>query len=117
MNHVSEALDWSYTSIFGAVLGYLLHLTLSWGEWRKLSKQPDLSLRCFFLNDIASQVAGIILVIVVYCSLSALSQWDGIKAMIGFTPHVDFLGGFMTAFSSQGIGVKFLNIARKVSGP
>lgn len=116
MNHVTEALSWSYTSIFGAVLGYLLHLTMSWSEWRKISKQPDLSLKSFFLGDPASQAIGIILVVATYCSLSALSQFD-VKDIIGFTPHVDFIGALMTAFSSQGIGIKAANILRKVSAP
>jgi hypothetical protein len=117
MNHVSESLDWSYMSLFGAALGYLLHLTMSWAEWRKISKQPDMSLWAFITGDPASQATGIIIVIALYCSLSALSQWDGIKDIVGFVPRVDFIGAFMTAFTSQGFGVKLANIYRRVSGP
>jgi hypothetical protein len=117
MNHVSESLDWSYMSLFGAALGYLLHLTMSWAEWRKISKQPDMSLWAFIAGDPASQATGVIIVVALYCSLSALSQWDGIKDIVGFVPRVDFIGAFMTAFTSQGFGVKLANIYRRVSGP
>lgn len=115
MNHVSESLDWSYLSILGALLGYVLHLMMSWKEWAKISKQADLTFLGFIRNDPPSQITGVILVIFVYCSLSALSQFDWIKNMIGFTPKVDFFSAFITAFASQGIGVKLANISRKFS--
>lgn len=117
MIHVSETLDWSYTSILGAVLGYLLHIIMSWGEWRKISKNPDLSLKCFMINDPPTQITGAILVIFLYCSMTALSQTDFLKDAIGFSPKVDFFGAFMTAFASQGIGVKLANMLKKISGP
>lgn len=117
MNHVSEQLDWSYMSIFGALLGYLLHITMSYGEWKKISKQPDLSFRGFMSNDPASQATGLILVIFVYCSLSVASQWGVAKDMLGFTPKVDFFGAFMSAFTSQGFGVKLVNILKKLNAP
>lgn len=116
MNHVSEQFDWSYLSILGAALGYLLHLVMSWKEWSKLSKQTDLTFWCFIYDDIATQVAGIILVIFTYCSLSAMSQLDWIKNIFGFTPKVDFFSAFMTAFASQGIGVKLANMMKKING-
>lgn len=118
MNHVSESLDWSYMSILGAMLGYVLHVLSSWREWRKLSKQPDLTLRGFILDDLPNQSIGLVCVVVVYLSLSALSQWDSaIKDMLGFTPRVDFFSAFMTAFASQGIVLKLLNAVKKISGP
>jgi hypothetical protein len=116
MNHVSEQFDWSYMSIFGCLLGYLLHVSMSYSEWKKISKQPDLTFRCFILNDTSSQVTGIILVIFVYCSLSAMSQLQWIKDMLGFTPKVDFFSAFMTAFASQGFGVKLANMLKKING-
>lgn len=117
MNHVTESLDWSYMSIFGAMLGYLLHIVMSWGEWRKISKQPDMTVKGFMQADPATQITGLILVIFVYCSLSVLSQLDFMKDMLGFTPKVDFFGAFVTAFTSQGIGVKLANMLKKISGP
>lgn len=113
MNHVSESFDWSYMSVFGAVLGYLLHLMLSWKEWAKISKQTDLTFWCFIRNDPATQIAGAILVVFVYCSLTALSQLDWMQQALGFVPKVNFFSAFMTAFTSQGVGVKLANIARK----
>lgn len=115
MNHVSESFDWSYMSILGAILGYLLHLMLSWKEWAKISKQTDLTFMCFLRNDLASQIIGIILVVVVYCSLTALSQLDWLQQAVGFVPKVNFFGAFMTAFTSQGVGIKLVNISRKFS--
>lgn len=115
MNHVSEQFDWSYMSILGCFLGYLLHITMSYGEWKKVSKQPELSFAGFMKSDPPSQVTGLILVIFVYCSLSVLSQLDFLKAMLGFTPKVDFFGAFMTAFTSQGIGVKLVNMLKKMN--
>lgn len=117
MNHVSESLDWSYMSIFGAVLGWVLHVLMSWAEWRKLSKQPDLTLRGFLIDDLVNQVIGFVCVVVVYCSLSVLSQWDVMKDAVGFTPKVDFFSAFMTAFASQGIILKLLNALKKIAGP
>lgn len=117
MNHVSESLDWSYMSILGALLGYILHVLMSWAEWRKLSKQPDLTIRGFLLDDLPNQIIGLVCVVVIYLSLSVLSQWDGMKDTLGFTPRVDFFGAFMTAFASQGIVVKVLNAVKKISGP
>jgi hypothetical protein len=115
MNHVSEQFDWSFMSVFGCLLGYLLHITMSYGEWKKISKQPDLTFRCFVTNDLSSQLTGLILVIFVYCSLSVLSQLDFLKAMFGFTPKVDFFGAFMTAFASQGIGIKLANMLKNMN--
>lgn len=117
MHHVSESLDWSYMSILGALLGYVLHVLMSWAEWRKLSKQPDLTLRGFLLDDLPNQVIGLVCVVVIYLSLSVLSQWDVMKDSIGFVPKVDFLSAFMTAFASQGIILKLLNAVKKISGP
>lgn len=115
MTHVAEQLSWSFMSVFGAILGYLLHLMMSWKEWAKVSKQPGMSFGAFMINDPASQITGIILVIFVYCSLSAFAQWDVAKDMLGFYPKVDFFGAFMTAFASQGFGVKLANIMKKLN--
>jgi hypothetical protein len=116
MNHVSEQLDWSYMSIMGAVLGFVLHLMMSWKEWVKVSKQPDLTFWCFYRNDPPTQITGIILVLFTYCSLSAMSQLEWIKALMGFSPKVDFFSAFMTAFASQGFGVKLANMLKKING-
>jgi hypothetical protein len=116
MNHVSEQFDWSYLSIVGTLLGYALHIMLSTAEWKKLSKQPNLTVWSFITNDPPTQVAGLILVIFTYLSLSAMSQLAWITATIGFTPKVDFFSAFMTAFASQGIGVKLANMLKKING-
>lgn len=117
MHHVSESLDWSVMSIIGALLGYILHVTMSWGEWRKLSKQPDLTLRAFLLSDVPGQVRAFICVVFVYCSLSVLSQWDVMKDTVGFVPKVDFFSAFVTAFASQGIALKLFNMVKKIGDP
>jgi len=116
MNHVSEQLDWSFLSIFGCILGYLLHLTMSWKEWTKVSKQPGLTFLTFIFNDTPTQITGLILVIFTYCSLSAMSQLQWMKDLLGFTPKVDFFSAFMTAFASQSIGVKLANMLKKING-
>jgi hypothetical protein len=36
--------------------------------------------------------------------------------MLGFTPKVDFFSAFMTAFASQGFGVKLANMLKKING-
>ena len=119
MDHVSEQLDWSYMSLFGAFLGYALHVSMSWQEWRKVSKQPTLTLRTFLTDDPPSQITGVILVVVLYCSLTTIAQWEWAKTtlqgLIGFSPKVDFFGAFMTAFTSQGFGVKLVNILKKIN--
>jgi len=117
MHHVSESLDWSYTSILGAILGYILHVMMSWKEWRKLAGKPCLTLRAFLADDIPGQVTGFLCVVFVYGSLSALSQWDGMKQMVGFVPKVDFFSAAVTAFTAQGICIKLMNMLRKVTGP
>lgn len=115
MNHVSEQLDWSYLSLLGAVLGYILHMMMSWKEWAKLSKQTDLTFACFIRDDVPTQISGLILVIFVYLSLSAMSQFEWIRGAIGFVPQVNFFSAFVTAFASQGIGVKLANIVKKIN--
>lgn len=115
MIHVNETLDWSFFSIFGAALGYMLHIAMSWGEWRKIGKQPDLSFVGFLRNDPPGQIAGVILVVFIYCSLSAASQVDILKQILHFEPKVDFFTAFVTAYASQSIGVKLANMLKKIT--
>lgn len=118
MNHVSESLSWSYLSLFGAALGYALHVVMSWGEWRKVGNRPDMSLLAFLINDPPTQITGVIVVVFIYCSLSVASQIEVLKLLIGFQPKVDFFSAFVTALASQSIGVKMANmLKKKLSGP
>lgn len=114
LTHMPENMEWSYSSIAGTLIGYALHLVLSWGEWRKLSKNANLSFWAFIKADPPGQIAGLLLVVLVYCSLTALANWQGVQAIFGFIPGVNFFSGAVTAFTSQGIGVKLMNIAKRI---
>lgn len=116
MNQMSESIAWSYLSIFGAVLGYSLYVVMSWGVWRKTAPATARSIFDFFADDPPRQIAGVITVVFIYCSLSIASQVDVIKTVIGFTPKVDFFSAFVTAYASQSIGVKMGNMLKKISG-
>ena len=116
MNHTTEDLMWSFSSALGALLGYALHIVMSWGEWRKLSHNKTLGFVDFMKGDPPGQIAGLITVLIVYFSLPMLHSWQSVSSAIGFAPGVNFLSAAITAFASQGIGVKLRNIARKLNG-
>lgn len=116
MNHATEDLMWSFSSALGAFLGYALHVVMSWGEWRKIGGNKSLGLLDFLRGDPPGQISGIITVLIVYFSLPVLHTWQGVSSAIGFAPGLNFLSAAITAFASQGIGVKLRNIARKLNG-
>lgn len=116
MIHHPEDLAWSFSSFLGAILGYSLHIVLSWGEWRKLTANKALGLREFIAGDPPGQLAGLITVIIVYFSLSAIGQWKWLVDVLGFVPKVNFFSAAVTAFASQGIGVKLRNVLRRLNG-
>jgi hypothetical protein len=112
---MNDGLFFTAPSALGAVLGYLLHLTLSWGEWRKISGNK-LGFREFAMNDPPSQIAGILSVIITYLSLPALGEIEWVKAAIGFNLTPNFFSAVIIAFVAQAVAVKLRNISRKING-
>lgn len=112
---MNDGLFFTWPSALGAALGYILHLTLSWGEWRKISGNK-LGFREFAVNDPPAQIAGLLSVIITYLSLPALGEVEWVKNAVGFQLAPNFLSSVAVAFVSQSIAVKLRNISRKING-
>jgi hypothetical protein len=111
-----DSLFFTGPTALGALLGYLLHVTLSWGEWRKLGGNAQLGFREFLLGDPPAQIAGVLSVIITYFSLPLLAQVEWVRAAIGFELNPNFLSATAVSFVSQAIAVKLRNISRKIDG-
>lgn len=111
-----DTLFFTGPTALGAVLGYLLHVTLSWGEWRKLTGNKALGFREFVTGDPPAQIAGVLSVVITYFSLPLLGQLDWVESAIGFKLSLNFLSAAAVAFVSQAIAVKLRNISRKING-
>ena len=116
MNHAPEDLVYSFGSILGAILGYLLHLLMSWSEWRKIGGNSKLAFRDFVMADPPGLYIGIIATAIVYFSLPLVGQWKWLEETIGFVPGVNFFSAAVTAYFSNSVAVKLRNIARKING-
>jgi hypothetical protein len=113
---IDESLFFTWPTAFGALLGYALHVVLSWGEWRKLGADRALGFGAFLLGDPPAQISGVLSVLITYFSLPALGQLDWVQNLIGFELKLNFLSAVAVAFVSQAVAVKLRNISRKING-
>lgn len=111
-----DGLIWSPATLLGAILGYVLHWVMSWGEWRKVSGNAKLPFWAFFVNDPPALVVGAISTLILYLSLPLLGQWSWLTDLIGFKPEVNFPSAAVTGYFSNSVAIKFRNISRKIDG-
>lgn len=111
-----ETLFFTGPSALGALLGYALHLVMSWKEWAKLSTNKTLGFREFIIGDIPGQIIGLLSVITFYLGLPALGEVQWIKDAVGMNLKPNFLSAVFIAFAAQGLAVKLWNILRKING-
>jgi hypothetical protein len=109
-------LVWSTASLAGAALGFLLWITMTFYEWRKIGGNRTLSFRCFIADDTPSIVIAIISTLMLYFGIPSMGTWKALTDVIGFVPKLDFISAAATGYLSSSIAMKLRNIARKLNG-
>ena len=115
MHTIGGELTYTWGSAIGAILGYLLHITMSWGEWKKLSEHQSLTFNKFLFGDLPSFWSALLTNIILYFSLPQLTQLSSVVALVGFEPKMNFFSAAILAIASNAVSIKLRNIGRKLS--
>lgn len=111
MHAVSDQpLVFSWPSLLGMVIGFLLHWLTSWREWQKIGSNGKLPLLNFIKQDPLGGIIGLLTTVFLYFSLPVMGQVQWVQQALGYAPQLNFFSAGVTAWFSNSIAVKFTNI-------
>lgn len=103
--HAPEDLVWSFSTLFGGLLGLMLHVTMSWGEWRKVTGDKC-SLFAYIYEDMPGFMTAWILSTASYFALPLIGQIGAVQNFFGFAPGMNFLSSFAVTYIGSSLGYK-----------
>jgi hypothetical protein len=110
-----DVLFWSIGSAFGALMGFVLWLVMTWCEWRKIGGNSKLSLREFVAQDASSIILAFVASVVLYFAIPSLGTWEALASLIGFKLSLNYISALVVAYCSSSIAMKIRNISRRIS--
>lgn len=90
-------------TIFSALLGFAIHVAMSWGEWRKIAHK-DCTLSQYVREDQPGFITACLLSAASYIVLPELGQIAFLRDYIGFTPTVTPMSALVSSFVSSTVG-------------
>jgi hypothetical protein len=100
-----EDLMWSVGTSIGALLGLALHITFSWGEWRKVSGDK-MGLWPYIYEDTPGFVTAVIFAVIAYFGLPVLGTIPAVQNFFGFTLGMNFLSATAASYIASSLGYK-----------
>lgn len=105
LTRAPEDLMWSFGTALGAFLGLLLHITFSWGEWRKLTASKP-RLWQYIYEDAPGFLTAVIMALIAYFGLPVLGSIPAVQNFLGFTLGMNFLSSAAASYIASSLGYK-----------
>lgn len=90
-------------TIFSALLGFAIHVAMSWGEWRKLV-HLNCTLREYITEDKPGFITACLLSAAAYIMLPELGKIAILQSYLGFTPTVTPMSALVSSFVASTVG-------------
>lgn len=100
-----EDLMWSFGTALGAFLGLALHVTFSWGEWRKITANKP-HLWQYIYEDMPGFLTAVIMALIAYFGLPVLGSIPAVQNFLGFTIGMNFLSATAASYIASSLGYK-----------